>query len=252
MINTISIIMPCYNEENAIKNGVFDKKYAYLEKQDFKWEIIIVDDGSTDASKKLLEDNIKTKKNILLISIVHKGKLPALWAGLKKASGDTVLLSDFDDDYNLNELDNFLYWKKKGFDIVIGSRSNKRDSIFIIRKIGSFVFDKFRRFFILHHIKDTQCGFKLLDREISLKVFPKLYGLNPKKKIKDWKVSAFDVEMLFLFEQLGYKIKEVPIKLTAKNSQQFNIGKTKGYFFSAIEMFIEIIRIKIKQLRGKY
>ena len=90
----ISVIIPCYNEENNLKRGVLDEVYQYLVGQDYAWEVIIVNDESTDNSRSLVEHFIENAANFSLFDIPHGGKPAAVWAGIQKAKGEIVLFTD--------------------------------------------------------------------------------------------------------------------------------------------------------------
>ena len=109
------------------------------------------------------------------------------------------------------ELDKLLPWYEQGFDVVIGSRNTEREGSSLIRKVGSYVFLTLRRLFLLRDIVDTQCGFKLFRRSAALEVFPHLEFLRHGEKPSGWKVTAYDVELLYLLDKAGYRIREVDV-----------------------------------------
>lgn len=250
----LSIIIPCYNEEKNLERGVLDEIYQYLYKQDYTWEVIIINDESTDNSKNLIKRFVQNKKNFSMYSIPHGGKPIGIRAGVQKAMGEIVLFTDMDQSTPINELNNLLFWINKGFDVVIGSRGNRRNGFSITRKAGSLIFRAIRRIFLLRNISDTQCGFKLCRRQAALAIFPLLQYFKQKKKFSGWRVSAYDVELLYLFQKLGYSIKEV--KVNWNNVDVSDTKKQKGeltrYLRESIEMAQEIIRIKINQTKGLY
>ncbi|MBN1810257.1 MAG: glycosyltransferase, partial [Anaerolineae bacterium] len=92
----VSVIIPCYNEERNLKRGVLDEVHQYIAERDYPWEVIIVDDESTDNSRALLESFVKTAANFSLFGIPHGGKPAAVWAGIQKARGEIVLFTDMD------------------------------------------------------------------------------------------------------------------------------------------------------------
>jgi len=107
-----------------------------------------------------------------------------------------------------------------------------------------------RRALLLRNIIDTQCGFKALKREAALKVFPKLQFFQEwDKEIRGWRVSAFDVELLFIAQKMGYRIKEVEVDWQDRDVAQ---GKQKNFIKESKEMAKEILRVKINDLLRKY
>ena len=250
----VSVIIPCYNEERNLKRGVLDEVRQYIVEQDYPWEVIIVDDESTDDSRDLIESFVNNTANFSSFDIPHGGKPAAVWAGIQRAKGEIVLFADMDQSTPIYELAKLLPWYEVGFDVVIGSRGTTREGFSIIRRIGSVVFRAFRRFFLLHDISDTQCGFKSCRREAAQRVFPRLQFFKQEDKPAGWKVSAYDVELLFLFERDGYSMKEVEVEWQNRDESDTKdqSGELARYFKESIEMVKEIVRVKVNQLRGMY
>ncbi len=250
----LSVIFPCYNEQKNLERGVLDEVTQYLAGQALPWEVIIVNDESTDASKSLIERFIEGKTGFYLFNIPHGGKPAAVWEGIQQARGEMVLFSDMDQSTPLRELDKLLPWYQQGFDAVIGSRQTTREGSSLLRKAGSVVFLTLRRLFLLPGIMDTQCGFKLCRREVLLRVFPHLEFLRQQEKPTGWKVTAFDVEFLYLVDRAGYRIREVLVSWRNRDesdtkSQQ---GELARYIHESINMAREVSRVKLNQLRGVY
>jgi len=241
--NKISIIIPCYNEENNLKKGVLREVSDYLKKQKFSWEVIISDDGSTDQSKKLVEEFIKKETRFRFIKNPHGGKPFAIRSGVEKAKGEICLFTDMDQSTPILETDKLLPFFEQGFDIVIGSRGKERKKFPWYRKILSWGFRNLR----LREIADTQCGFKSFRTEAGKNIFERMTVFQ--KKGKGWRVGAWDVEFLFVAKKLGYKIKEVPVTWIDKDIAK---GKKKNFLRESKEMLLEIMRVKINDLRGKY
>jgi dolichyl-phosphate beta-glucosyltransferase len=154
----------------------------------------------------------------------------------------------------IKELDKLLPWYEEGFDVVIGSRGTAREGTSLMRKVGSYIFLNFRRLFLLPDIYDTQCGFKTCRRSAALATFPHLQYFSQEKEAAGWKVSAYDVELLFLFERAGYQIKEVVVKWRNRDLSQTKgqEGELARYLKESLEMVKEIQRVKLNQLRGVY
>jgi len=244
----LSIVIPCYNEKENIKRGVLDEVSDFLRKQNFNWEVIISDDGSTDNSRELLRQVITNKAGFKLKENVHGGKPSAVWGGIKEALGEYVLFADMDQSTPVSELLKIIPYFGK-YDVVIGSRGVEREKFSVVRKLGSNVFRIFRKVILLRSIDDTQCGFKAFKTEVAKKIFPMLEFFKQKKEIKGWKVTSFDVELLFIAQKLGLKIKEVPVEWKDRDVSR---GKQKSYFKESKEMLMQILRVKINDLRGLY
>jgi dolichyl-phosphate beta-glucosyltransferase len=250
----LSVIIPCYNEAKNLEKGVLTEVYHYLEQQSYPWEVIIVNDESTDNSKQLIAHFIKDKPGFALVDIPHGGKPVAVWTGIQQATGDIVLFTDMDQSTPISEISNLLPWYEKGFDVVIGSRGAAREGFSLLRQTGSLVFRNLRRLLLLRDISDTQCGFKSCRRPIALEIFPRLQFFQQTQKPTGWKVTAYDVELLYLFENAGYKIKEVTVAWCNRDqsdtkSQQSDLAR---YINESVDMAREILRVKRNQRRGFY
>jgi dolichyl-phosphate beta-glucosyltransferase len=231
-----------------------DEVRQYLAEQAYPWEVIIVNDESTDNSRDLVEDCVDNTANFSLFDIPHGGKPAAVWAGIQKARGEIVLFTDMDQSTPIQELSKLLPWYEKGFDVVIGSRGTTREGFSIIRRIGSVAFRAFRRLFLLHDVSDTQCGFKSCRREAAQSVFPSLQFFKQADRPIGWKVSAYDVELLYLFEKCGYAMKEIEVAWQNRDESDTKdqAGPLSRYFKESIEMAKEVLRVKLNQLKGLY
>jgi dolichyl-phosphate beta-glucosyltransferase len=251
---TISIVIPCYNEARNLERGVLEQVRDYLAEQTFLWEVVIVNDESTDESQDLIARAIEGWDHFFLCDIPHGGKPAAVWAGIQQARGEAVLFTDMDQSTPIQELDKLLPWYEQGFDVVIGSRQTTREGSSPLRQVGSFVFLTLRRLALLPDILDTQCGFKLCRRQVALETFPHLEFLRQAERPTGWKVTAFDVEWLYLVDRAGYRIKEVLVSWRNRDesdtkSQQ---GEMARYLHESINMAREVTRVKRNQLRGFY
>ena len=244
----LSVIIPCFNESENLKRGVLEQVYRFLSQQQFSWELIISDDESTDDSWGLVEKFILGKKGVTHLKNKHGGKPLAVRAGLEKARGKWVLFTDMDQATPIDQLKKLLPYFK-GDDIVIGSRGMGRKSFPFYRKLASFIFLNFRRLILLPDIADTQCGFKAFRREVALDLFPKLQVFQVKIKVYGWRVSAYDVELLFLGQKAGYKIAEVPV---VWEDMDIAKGKQRNFVKESKEMFKEILRVRLNDLKGLY
>jgi dolichyl-phosphate beta-glucosyltransferase len=250
----LSVVIPCYNEARNLERGVLDEVDRFLNQQDYRWEVIVVDDGSTDSSRQLVEQMIADKAGFALLEIPHGGKPAAVWAGIQRAQGDVVLFTDMDQSTPIEELQKLLPWYDQGYDVVIGSRGAAREGFNLLRKLGSLVFRGLRSLFLLRNINDTQCGFKTCRRDVALKAFPRLQFFKQADRPRGWKVSAYDVELLYIMEKAGHAIKEVVVEW-----QNRDVSVTKGqqnelvrYVNESLEMAREILRVKRNEMRGMY
>lgn len=250
----VSVIIPCYNEQRNLERGVLEEVDAYLAGRPYGWEVIIVNDESTDKSRDLIERFIHDRSGFALVDIPHGGKPAAVWAGIQRARGEIVLFTDMDQSTPLEEMEKLLPWYERGCDVVIGSRGVEREGFSVVRRLGSMIFRSLRRLFLLREISDTQCGFKSCRREAALEVFPQLQFFKQQDRPAGWKVSAYDVELLHLFEKAGYALKEVEVEWLNRDQSDTKdqSGGLGRYLRESVEMTQEVLRVLLNELRGLY
>ncbi|MCS7093050.1 MAG: glycosyltransferase [Patescibacteria group bacterium] len=245
----ISLIIPCYNEEANIQKGVLDKVGNYTKGDPRFLEVIIVDDGSTDNSKKIIKEKyLSLFQKFQLITNSHQGKAFAIITGIKKSKGDYVMFSDIDLATPIEEAEKLVKEAKKGYPIIIGSRDNKREGAPLIRMIMARGFIIVRDLLIgLRGIKDTQCGFKLFKKDVALRIIKNLKVFRHSKKITQSSVSAgFDLEFLYLALKMKYRVKEVPVIWRHVET------KNVAFLRDSLETLRDILKIKIYSILGKY
>jgi dolichyl-phosphate beta-glucosyltransferase len=244
----LSIVIPAYNEETNIRLGALEKVSRYLEGQKYLREVIVVDDGSTDATRILLDDFAKTNKDFTIIHNAHLGKAGTVITGVQKAKGDIVLFSDLDQATPLREVEKLLPFFEQGYDVVIGSRSAKREGAPLTRLIMAKGFMWLRSMILgLHGITDTQCGFKAFRRGVARLIFSSLTLYGHKHIVKGSMVTAgFDIEVLFVAKQKGYKIKEVPVEWHYVETRRVSP------LTDSIQGLFDILKIRMNAFRGDY
>lgn len=244
----LSIVIPAYNEEKNIRLGVLDKVARYLDKQNYAWEVIIVDDGSTDMTKRLLTDFADKNRKYTVIFNPHQGKAATVISGMLAARGEIVLFTDLDQATPLDQLEKVLPYFEKEFDVVIGSRNRHREGAPLTRVIMARGFMMLRSTILgLKGITDTQCGFKAFKREVAKNIFERLQLYAKSNSVNGASVTAgFDIEMLFLAKRLGYSIKEVPVEWHYVETRRVNPIK------DSIEGLFDILRIRVNAWRGMY
>ncbi len=245
----ISLIVPCYNEEINIQKGVLDKIGNYTKNNPLFTEVLVADDGSTDNSKRIIKDKyLSLFPKFKLVENNHQGKAFAVITGIQKAKGDYVMFSDIDLATPIEESQRLINEADKGAQIVIGSRNSHREGAPLLRKVMAVGFIIVRNFLIgLHGIRDTQCGFKLFEKEAAMKIINKLIVFHDKRKAEGSSVSAgFDLEFLFLANKLKYRIREVPV--------DWRHVETKNVHFlnDSLETARDILRIKYYDLKKLY
>lgn len=244
----LSVIIPSYNEETNIRLGSLDKVSRYLERQSYAWEALLVDDGSTDASPKLLDEFARANLGFSVFHNPHRGKAGTVISGMLKARGSIVLFSDLDQATPVSELEKILPWFDRGFDVVIGSRNRSREGAPLSRVLMARGFMVLRSVFLgLRGITDTQCGFKAFKRKVAKDIFSRLELYGTTHEVYGPMVTAgFDIETLFLAKKFRYKIKEVPVEWHYVETRRVSPIKDSW------QGFIDMLRIRVNAWRGKY
>lgn len=243
----LSIIIPSYNEIDNLKKGVLDEVKTYLSKQQYKYEVIIVDDGSSDGSLEFVEKFSKSHDSFSVIKNNHGGKAIAVMTGLIKSTGDIGLFTDMDQATPISEIEKLLPFFEESYDIVIGSRSGRKGAP-IIRKIMAFGFSSIRTIILGLPFKDTQCGFKAFNRESIDKIFPVLKD-RWKKHLQQKGAAvnaAFDAETLYIAKKIGFKIKEVSVEWHHVGTERVQVVR------DSIDAIIDILKIRINDISGRY
>lgn len=231
--------MPAYKEASRIEKTLRDV-HAYLSAQSYEWEVLVVNDGSTDDTALVVKALIAQMPGIVLVdNTENHGKGWVVKQGMLKANGDIRLFMDADNSTNVREIEKFLPYFEQGSDLVLGSRriaganvAKDQDSI---REFLGWCFRTIVHIIVPVGVTDTQCGFKAMTAEAAEKIFPE-------QTIYRW---AFDVEILSLARRAKFKISEVPI--TWVNDEASHV-KLSGM----INMLLEIITIRFNLWTGKY
>lgn len=234
----LSIIIPMYDEEPRII-PTLKKIINYFSDKKFNYELILINDGSKDNTcvtvsdfKNKMNDNKKNFNIIILNNKKNRGKGFSVRKGILNAKGKYALFTDADLSTPIEEFEKLLFPLQNGYNIAIGSRGSKESTIIVRQNIfresmGKFFNALMKKITNLNY-SDTQCGFKCFDRQSIDSIFPKLV-------IDD---LSFDVEILYLAEKLGFKIKEVPIIWINSTESKVRIIK------DPIIMFRSLMKIK--------
>lgn len=242
----LSIIIPAYNESRNIKNGSIEQVAQYLDEVKYSYEVLIIDDGSSDKTREMVKQHIKDKPNFHLIENEHGGKAITVMTGLLAAKGEIVLFTDMDQATPLDQIEKFFPKFDAGFDIVIGSRSGRQGAP-LTRQLSAWGFSFLRNLILGLPFSDTQCGFKAFKHEAVQKIFPGMLTRWHDKTISGAAVNAgFDIEVLYVARKEGFKIADVPVVWHHVGSDRVPLLK------SAIEAVKDLIRIRFSDIRGEF
>ncbi|MBI1863895.1 glycosyltransferase [Candidatus Woesebacteria bacterium] len=243
----LSVVIPAYNEVKNINAGVLFQVYEYLKKQKYTWEVLLVDDGSTDNTVNLLTKFQKNRKNFKVLKEPHRGKAGTVIAGMLNTKGEIVLFTDMDQATPLNQIENFFPEFEKGKDLVIGSRLG-REGYSTIRKIMALGFVSLRKIILGLPFKDTQCGFKAFKNSKAREIFKRMKVFNDKARSKGAAVTAgFDLEILYIARKLNLKVSEVTVDWHEKG-----LRKEVSPIKDSYEGLRDLIKVRLNALTGQY
>ena len=162
----LSVVIPSYDEMANLQKGTLNKIKDFLDKKEFNYEVIIVDDGSKDGSVEFVKNFIKDNSKIRLIQNPHLGKAGAVTTGMLAANGEYILFTDMDQATPIEEFNKLSPYFNENYDIVIGSRNSRRKGAPWTRVLMARGMMVLRSLVVgISGISDTQCGFKKPDKE---------------------------------------------------------------------------------------
>jgi dolichyl-phosphate beta-glucosyltransferase len=235
----LSLIIPAFNEEARLVQTL-DAVCGYLQSQSYTWEIVVVDDGSTDCTSQFVERAGSVEPRIRLLHYPkNRGKGYAVQYGMLHTTGTYRLFMDADNSTSIDHVAQFLPLLEHGTDVVIGSRAVPEAQVVVhqsrwkewLGKLGN----RWIRFWAVPGIKDTQAGFKIFAAEAAESIFPSL-------TISGW---AFDVEVLAIARSRGYKIAEMPVRWV-------NDAQSKVTWRAYLQVLKDVVKIRFNLWKGKY
>jgi dolichyl-phosphate beta-glucosyltransferase len=235
----LSVIIPAHNEEQRIEKTLLDVD-AYLEKQPYDYEIIVVNNNSNDRTVEVVKKlESTTVQNARIISETMRGKGAAVRRGMMEAQGDYTVFMDADNATPIKEIEKLWPYLQQGYEVVIGSRYVDPATVKVKQPMYRVVLSRMSNLLIqtvlIPHIKDTQCGFKAFSGQASKEIFKQV-------TIFGW---AFDMELLAIALKLSYRIKEVPVSWEEHGGSHVPL---KAYIQSLLDLFL----IKWRALTGSY
>lgn len=200
----LSVVIPVYNFAEKIEENA-QKLLRFLEENIGEFEIIFVDDGSTDGTYHILSKIASPAISVLSLER-NTGKGAAVKAGAKESRGDLIIFTDADLPYGLEAIKRFVEQFRDGCEVILGSRRIVKGRVpatpyVIIRRGLSVIFLMLANLLLIKKVADAQCGMKGFTRNSALDLFGRL-------RIDGF---AFDVELIYLAQKKGYRIVELPV-----------------------------------------
>jgi glycosyltransferase involved in cell wall biosynthesis len=237
----LSIVIPSFNEEQRLPESL-KRIRAYLQSRALRAEVLVIDDGSTDATAKLVEHSRCDFPELRLISNSNNhGKGFSVRQGMLEARGEIALFTDADLSAPIEEMDKLLAAVRDGaYDGAIGSRAVDRSLIEVhqsrFREIAGIIFNLIVRWIIGLRFQDTQCGFKAFHLEKARVIF----------ELQRTEGFGFDPEILFLAQQKGLRIAEIPVRWAHNPATKVRI------FGDSFRMLLDLLAIRWNALLGRY
>ena len=234
----LSLIIPAYNEGARLPQTL-PQIIEFVQAQPFSAEVIIVNNNSGDDTRQIADAFAKQYPFVRVHDEVRQGKGAAVRTGMLAANGEYLFMADADLSMPIGEVSKFLPPDLEEYDVAIASREvagAKRYDEPAYRHLMGRVFNFVVKILAIPGFQDTQCGFKCFRRHAALDVLPF-------QSIDGW---AFDVELLFIAQQRGYRIVEVPI------DWYYRANSRISPISDAIDMFREVLRIRLNGRRGQY
>jgi glycosyltransferase involved in cell wall biosynthesis len=231
--------VPAFNEAGGIAVVMNELKKA-MHTLNQKYEILLVDDGSTDSTLEKARELEKMHNGIVKVLSYNRnrGKGYAQKYGFEHSKGELIFFMDADGDLPPRQINRFLeVMEKSRADVVTGSKRHPDSRVVnypTSRKVLSTLYVLLTRVLFNLNVRDTQVGMKLFKREVLEEVMPKILV----------KRYAFDVELLANATRRGYKIVEAPVELTFKNDSRINVKAIWNMFVDtfAIAYRMHILR----------
>ena len=234
----LSVIVPAYNEERRLP-ATLEKLRAYLSRQPFAYEILVVDNASTDRTAEIVREQASRDPAVRLVQLPARGKGIAVRTGMLQAAGRYRFFCDADLSMPVEELERFYPPQLNDMDIAIGSREApgaRRYGEPPYRHFTGRIFSIAVKLLILRGFEDTQCGFKCFRDTAAQDLFSR-------QRFNGW---SFDVEVLYIARRRGYRIREVPISWHYQSDSRIRLVD------DSLRMFADLLRIRWNGLRGAY
>ncbi|HEV2127269.1 MAG TPA: dolichyl-phosphate beta-glucosyltransferase [Thermomicrobiales bacterium] len=244
----VSIVIPVYNESERI-GSTLEQLAEFLRAAPFRAEVIIADDGSTDDTRGIAARHAGSYPHFHLLTLPHGGKARAVLAGLRVATQPIVGFMDADLATPLPTLVEAVELIQGGADVAIGSREgegSRRIGEPEYRHIMGRLFNRLVRLLILPGIHDTQCGFKFMTSEAATEILSRVQLYRNSEEVSHPRVTAFDVELLFIARQLGLAIAVIPVTWSYGTSSKVSPLR------DTLQNLRDVVQVWLNGRRGLY
>jgi dolichyl-phosphate beta-glucosyltransferase len=234
----LSIIIPAHNEEHRLPPSL-QKIDAFLAAQSYTAEVLVIENGSRDRTLEVARDFASRLPYLRVLQVTTRGKGLAVQHGMLAAQGEYRFICDADLSMPIEQVNRFLPPSVPQPDVVIASREMPgavRYNEPEYRHTVGRVFNTMVRWLALPGLQDTQCGFKCFRADAANAVF----------SLQTMSGMSFDVEVLFIARQLGYRIQEVPI------DWYFDPDSRVRLFRDSLYMFLDLAAIRRNAWKGLY
>jgi len=231
----LSVVVPCFNEEKRLPTTI-EKIERYLDARGTPYELILVDDGSSDGTSRVMEAAANGHKKVRIVAMAHnRGKGRALAEGVATAVGRLVLVTDADLSTPIEELPKLEAAISSGAGVAIASRSIKGSHVEVsqpfYRVLMGKAFNLIVQAVLLPGLWDTQCGFKLFRTDVARPAFAALTTDG----------FGYDPEVLYYAKRSRVRIAEVPV--VWRNSAPTTVMPIR----SSVDMFKHVVRVRFRK-----
>lgn len=235
----LSIIIPAYNEEKRLP-ATLASIQDYLASVPWNWELLVVDDGSRDQTTHAAHTAFRSPRCRIIESPRNQGKGAAIRLGMLQATGKFRLFTDADNSTPIEEVEKLLeVMKRHRAHVAIASRALPGSELEqrqpFHREMMGRAFNLIVRTIALPGIHDTQCGFKMFTAKAAEEIFPR----------QQMPGFSFDVELLLLARQHGFRIAEVPVRWIDNPDSRVSPVK------DSLRVFRDVVRIRWRLMKER-
>jgi glycosyltransferase involved in cell wall biosynthesis len=237
----LTVVFPAFNEEENVKYMV-ETAMEVLSRLAVDWEIIVVDDGSSDRTPDIAKELSEEYKGVKLVRHnKNKGIGSSVTTGISNSSKTWVFYTDCDGQFDLDELET-LWQMRENADVISGFRRNRQDPL--MRLMYSFAYNTLTYIVFAGGFKDVDASFKLFRR----KIFDDISIRSSS--------SAADLELLILPKKCGYRVRQLPVSHYPRRAGSVSYESYRKGIFAwvriapIIEIFVQMLKLRLRLWRG--